>query len=562
MSLETRIIEVLVERGRLKPDDVRRAEALRSSADDTPLLPLLERLGVLSEQDHAKAASEVMVLPLVDVAEAPEAPPEELVDAALVSPRFLRQFQLVPVGEHEGAMEVWAADPWHAPSIDALALALEMPLALKVAPRSGLTALLARWYPEAQPANDEDAAEAGADLDDVEHLKDLASEAPVIRIVNQILQRAVELRASDIHLEPFEREMALRYRIDGVLQEGDPLPLSMAPAVMSRFKILARLNIAERRLPQDGRIQLRVQGRELDLRVSTVPTTHGESLVLRLLDRENVTLDLTDLGYTDAQRERLQQALAQPHGIVLVTGPTGSGKTTTLYAALAQLNQPGVKIITVEDPVEYRMDGVNQIQVKPQIGLDFASALRAIVRQDPDIILVGEMRDIETARTAIQSALTGHLVLSTLHTNSAAGGLTRLRDMGIENYLVTSTVNALLAQRLVRRLEPTHAARYLASADEIERFNLRHFQPEGDIHLWRPVPSSVSASGYVGRVAIVELLLMSDGLRHAVMQDATLGQLEAIAREEGHTSMADDGIRKALAGLTTLDEVLRVTKLG
>ena len=553
---------MLVERGRLKPDDVRRAEALRASADDAPLLPLLERLGVLSEQDHARTAAEVMALPWVDVADAPESPPEELVDAAWVSPRFLRQFQLVPVAEHDGVMEVWAADPWHTSSIDALALALEMPLALKVAPRSGLTALLARWYPEAQPADDDASNDAGADLDDVEHLKDLASEAPVIRVVNQILQRAVELRASDIHLEPFEREMVLRYRIDGVLQEGDALPLTMAPAVMSRFKILARLNIAERRLPQDGRIQLRVQGRELDLRVSTVPTTHGESLVLRLLDRENVTLDLTDLGYTDAQRERLQQALAQPHGIVLVTGPTGSGKTTTLYAALSQLNQPGVKIITVEDPVEYRMDGVNQIQVKPQIGLDFAGALRAIVRQDPDIILVGEMRDIETARTAIQSALTGHLVLSTLHTNSAAGGLTRLRDMGIENYLVTSTVNALLAQRLVRRLEPVHAEKYAASAAEIERFNLRQFQPEGDIFLWRPKASSLSASGYVGRVAIVELLLMSDGLRHAVMQDATLGELEAIAREEGHTSMADDGIRKALAGLTTLDEVLRVTKLG
>ncbi|RMH87877.1 type II secretion system protein GspE [Lysobacter pythonis] len=562
MSHETRIIEELLTRGRLKPEDLRRAEALRNTPEAVPLLPLLERLGVLSEQDHARAAAEAMGLPLVDPAEAPEALPEALAEVAQVSPRFLRQFQLVPVGERDGAMEVWAADPWHASSLDALALALEMPLMLKVAPRSGLTALLARWYPEAQPANDDETTEPGADLDDVEHLKDLASEAPVIRIVNQILQRAVELRASDIHLEPFEREMKLRYRIDGVLQEADAPPLAMAPAVMSRFKILARLNIAERRLPQDGRIQLRVQGRELDLRVSTVPTTHGESLVLRLLDRENVTLDLADLGYTEAQRALLGQALSTPHGIVLVTGPTGSGKTTTLYAALARLNRPGVKIITVEDPVEYRMDGVNQIQVKPQIGLDFAGALRSIVRQDPDIILVGEMRDIETARTAIQSALTGHLVLSTLHTNSAAGGLTRLRDMGIENYLVTSTVNALLAQRLVRKLEPGHAERYLASEEEIERFGLRRFQPEGDIHLWRPAPSAVSASGYLGRVAIVELVLMSDALRHAVMQDATLGQLEAIAREQGFRSMAEDGIEKALAGLTTLDEVLRVTQLG
>ena len=558
MSHETRIIDSLLERGRLKPDDIRRAESLRGEADAVPLLPLLERLGVLAEADHARAAAEAMDLPLAEPADAPESPP----DTADVSPRFLRQFQLVPVADTDAAMEVWTADPWLAPPLDALALALGRPLALKVAPRAAITALLAKWYPEAEAARDDETAEAGADLDDVEHLKDLASEAPVIRIVNQVLQRAVELRASDIHLEPFEREMKLRYRVDGVLQEADAPPLAMAPAVMSRFKILARLNIAERRLPQDGRIQLRVQGRELDLRVSTVPTTHGESVVLRLLDRENVSLDLGALGYTDAQRARLREALSQPHGIVLVTGPTGSGKTTTLYAALAQLNESGVKIITVEDPVEYRMDGINQIQVKPQIGLDFASALRAIVRQDPDIILVGEMRDIETARTAIQSALTGHLVLSTLHTNSACGGLTRLRDMGIENYLVTSTVNALLAQRLVRRLEPTHAERYRAGEDEIARFGLRRFQPDGDIHLWRPVPSALSASGYLGRLAIVELVLMSDALRHAVMRDATVGQLEAIAASEGNIRMADDGIRKALAGQTTLEEVLRVTQLG
>ena len=558
MSHETRIIDTLLERGRLKPDDIRRAESLRGDTDAVPLLPLLERLGVLAEADHARAAAEAMDLPLAEAADAPEAPP----DTADVSPRFLRQFQLIPVAEVDEAMEVWTADPWLAPPLDALALALGRPLALKVAPRAAITALLSKWYPEAEAARDDETADAGADLDDVEHLKDLASEAPVIRIVNQVLQRAVELRASDIHLEPFEREMKLRYRVDGVLQEADAPPLAMAPAVMSRFKILARLNIAERRLPQDGRIQLRVQGRELDLRVSTVPTTHGESVVLRLLDRENVSLDLGALGYTDAQRARLREALAQPHGIVLVTGPTGSGKTTTLYAALAQLNESGVKIITVEDPVEYRMDGINQIQVKPQIGLDFASALRAIVRQDPDIILVGEMRDIETARTAIQSALTGHLVLSTLHTNSACGGLTRLRDMGIENYLVTSTVNALLAQRLVRRLEPTHAERYLASEEEIARFGLRRFQPEGDIHLWRPTPSALSASGYLGRLAIVELVLMSDALRNAVMQDATVGQLEAIAASEGNIRMADDGIRKALAGQTTLEEVLRVTQLG
>ncbi|HQQ58819.1 MAG TPA: type II secretion system ATPase GspE, partial [Thermomonas sp.] len=418
------------------------------------------------------------------------------------------------------------------------------------------------WYGQGRSAMEGivERAEGEEHFDDVEHLRDLASEAPVIRLVNLIIQRAVEMRASDIHIEPFETRLKVRYRIDGVLEEGESPPLNLTAAIISRIKIMAKLNIAERRLPQDGRIMARVQGKELDLRVSSIPTAHGESVVMRLLDRETVVLDFAKLGFGEHFMPRFQKVLEQPHGILLVTGPTGSGKTTTLYTALSKLNTPKVKIITVEDPVEYQIDGINQIQAKPAIGLDFANALRSIVRQDPDIIMIGEMRDLETARIAIQSALTGHLVLSTLHTNNAAGGITRLLDMGVEDYLLTSTVNGILAQRLVRRLEPTHAEKYPASPEEIEKFGLRRFQPQGDIFLYRAVPSPLSPTGYLGRTTIMELLVMDDEVRRAVMRHAGMDEIERLARQGGMSTMYEVGIAKALRGETTIEEVLRVTE--
>src|SRR5688500_10912460 len=396
--------------------------------------------------------------------------------------------------------------------------------------------------------------------DDVEHLRDLASEAPVIRLVNLIIQRAVEARASDIHIEPFENRLKVRYRIDGVLEEGESPPTNLTAAVISRIKIMAKLNIAERRLPQDGRIMLRVQGKELDLRVSSVPTQYGESVVMRILDRETVVFDFKKLGFTDEFLPRFDKVLEQPHGILLVTGPTGSGKTTTLYTALSKLNTPDVKIITVEDPVEYQIEGINQIQAKPQIGLDFSHALRSIVRQDPDIIMIGEMRDLETAKIAIQSALTGHLVLSTLHTNNAAGAVTRLLDMGVEDYLLTSTINGVLAQRLLRRLEPTNAQPYEAMPEVIEEYGLRRFQPEGPIILFKPTPSALTPTGYLGRTTIMEFLVMTDPIRRAVMQHVTAGEIENLARSEGMRTMYEDGLVKAMQGVTTLEEVLRVTQ--
>ncbi|RPE79564.1 type II secretion system ATPase GspE [Vulcaniibacterium tengchongense] len=559
-GLDERIVEALLAKGRLKEPDLARARRLQEETGGG-LLALLARLGLVSERDHAETVAAVMGLPLVSAKDAPELPPE----GVGLSVRFMKQFAVCPVAESESAVDVLMADPQDAYTLDALRLATGREVRPKVALRSEIGDLIERWHGQGRSAMGAivETAEGegnGGDLDDVEHLRDLASEAPVIRLVNLIIQRAVELRASDIHIEPFENRLKVRYRIDGVLEEGESPPANLTAAVISRVKIMAKLNIAERRLPQDGRIMLRVQGKELDLRVSTVPTSHGESVVMRLLDRETVVFDFKRLGFTEHFLPQFERVLEQPHGILLVTGPTGSGKTTTLYTALSRLNTPDVKIITVEDPVEYQIEGINQIQAKPQIGLDFANALRSIVRQDPDIIMIGEMRDLETCRIAIQSALTGHLVLSTLHTNNAAGGITRLLDMGVEDYLLTSTVNGILAQRLVRRLEPTHAERYRATPEEIDKFGLRRFQPQGEIHLYRPRPSPLSPTGYLGRTTIMEFLVMNDELRRAVMRHAGMGELEQIARQHGMRTMYEDGIAKALAGETTIEEVLRVTE--
>lgn len=560
---EDRIVATLLERQQLKDVDLARARRLQEETGGG-ILQLLSRLGLVSERDHAEACAQALGLRLLGVRDMPAAPPEALAEAYPLSTRFLRQFHLCPIEERDGRLVVWMADPYDGYAREAVRLATGADVEPVVGLRSEIDDRVERWYGQGRSAMgaivETADGEGGADMDDVEHLRDLASEAPVIRLVNLVIQRAVELRASDIHIEPFENRLKVRYRIDGVLEEGESPPSNLTAAVISRIKIMAKLNIAERRLPQDGRIMLRVQGKELDLRVSTVPTAHGESVVMRLLDRETVVFDFQRLGFTDDFLPQFQRVLEQPHGILLVTGPTGSGKTTTLYTALSKLNTSDVKIITVEDPVEYQIEGINQIQARPQIGLDFANALRSIVRQDPDIIMIGEMRDLETARIAIQSALTGHLVLSTLHTNNAAGGITRMLDMGVEDYLLTSTVNGILAQRLVRRLEPTHAEKYPASPEEIAKFDLRRFQPEGEIFLYRPRPSAIAPTGYLGRTTIVEFLVMNDELRRAVMRHAGMGELEQLARQHGMRTMYEDGLAKALAGVTTIEEVLRVTE--
>ena len=559
-SLEERISQQMLARGRLKENDLGRARRLLEESGGS-LIGLMTRIGLVSERDVAEAVAEVMQLPLLGSKEFPEQPPANV----QISLRFLKQMHICPVAETDTSIDLLTAEPYDDYPARAVAMATGKTVKLLVGVRSEVDDLIERMYGTGRSAMGtivENLAEGDGREDDIEHLRDLASEAPVIRLVNLVIQRAVEARASDIHIEPFENRLKVRYRIDGVLQEVESPPAGSTAAVISRVKIMSKLNIAERRLPQDGRIMLRVQGKELDLRVSTVPTAHGESVVMRILDRESIVFDFHSLGFTDEFLSQFIDVLELPHGILLVTGPTGSGKTTTLYTALSKINTPDVKIITVEDPVEYQIEGINQIQAKPQIGLDFAHALRSIVRQDPDVIMIGEMRDLETCRIAIQSALTGHLVLSTLHTNNAAGGITRLLDMGVEDYLLTSTVNGILAQRLVRRLEPTHREAYSAMPEVVEEFGLRRYTQADPVTLYRPGASALTPTGYLGRTTIMEFLVMKDPIRRLVMKHADMGVIEEEARKLGMRTMYEDGLVKALSGVTTIEEVLRVTQEG
>ena len=388
--------------------------------------------------------------------------------------------------------------------------------------------------------------------EDVEALIDLASEAPVIRLVNMIISRAAESGASDIHIEPFEDKVRVRYRVDGVLREVDTLPRQLLPAVVSRIKIMSRLDIANRRTPQDGRIKTKVAGRELDIRVATLPTIYGEQVVMRLLDKEKEDWDIDKIGLSDEDKKVFLDLISASHGMILVTGPTGSGKTTTLYSALKKLNRPGVKIITIEDPVEYVLPGVVQIQVNPQAGLTFSTGLRSIVRQDPDIIMVGEIRDRETADIAIHAALTGHLVLSTLHTNDAASAPTRLIDMGMEDFLVASALIGVVAQRLVRVICPNCREETEVPEDLAERFGI-----EGKVFRGRGC-DSCRGTGYAGRTAIYEILVVDDEIRRAITSNADSETIKAIARKKGMKTLVESGLEKVKRGITTLEEVLRV----
>ncbi|MBK5971071.1 type II secretion system protein GspE [Thiorhodovibrio winogradskyi] len=558
---EARVIAHLHEQGKLSAGDLARARKLADDSGD-PLRGMLVRLGLVSDRDMAGAYAQVLGLERATAEDYPEDPILE--DA--ISLRFMKDSRVLPLREHNGELEIAVADPVDHFVSQAVAMATARTVRLRVGLPTEIEAAIERLYEH--PSEDAGEADLDAELgnfseEDIEHLRDLASEAPVIRLVNQILQRAVESRASDVHIEPFADELKVRYRIDGILKESESPPVRSTAAVISRVKIMAKLNIAERRLPQDGRIPLRVQGKELDLRVSTVPTMFGESVVMRLLDKESVSFDFDALGFDGPPRDRLIKVLEQPFGIFLVTGPTGSGKSTTLYTALSRLNTPDRKIITVEDPVEYQVAGINQIPVKASIGMTFAGALRAIVRQDPDIIMVGEMRDLETARIAVQSALTGHVVLSTLHTNDAPSGVTRLLDMGVEEYLLTSTINGILAQRLVRRLCPDCREPFDARPELADRFKRSVPGLEGPVQLYRAGTSackSCNGAGYRGRLVIAEVLVMSDRVRKAVLAHETATDIGRIAREEGMMTIYQDGLRKALDGRTTIEEVMRVAE--
>jgi general secretion pathway protein E len=540
--------ELVLERRLATPERLSRAQLVREETGE-PLDTVLTRLGLVSEQALASAIAEATGLRLA----AAESFPAEPVAAELLSPSFLREARAVPLREGDDAVEVAFVDPFSPFPRQALGFALDRAIVPLVARASDVEQALDRLYPP-----DAAAIDIGeVDEADIERLKDLSSDAPVVRAVNALIARAAQAGASDIHIEPTDDALKIRLRIDGALRDEEPLPAHLKAPFVSRIKVMAGLNIAERRLPQDGRLRLAVRGHEIDLRVATAPTIHGESLVLRILDRSNLPLDFASLGFDGDNLARYLRVLRQPHGIVLVTGPTGSGKTTTLYASLSAMNSAERKILTIEDPIEYRLAGVNQTQVNPQIGLTFAAALRSFLRQDPDVMMVGEIRDLETAQVAVQAALTGHTILSTVHTNSAAATVTRLLDMGVEPFLITSTLNAVLAQRLVRRLCAECRAPFTPTPETFEALGLDAGRLED---LWRPVGCEACGfSGYRGRIAVLELLVMDEKIERLVLARAEERDIHAAA---GMRTMVDDGMVKAKAGLTTLEEVMRVTREG
>jgi general secretion pathway protein E len=543
------------------------ARARRAAEAASERLDLvLVKLGLISESDLCIAYATYCDLPLLGPGDLPEQP--ILADRLKLS--FLKANRILPITFDGRKLLVATADPFVDEAAQAIGYMLDVAVDLAVISPAEIERALRSLYQDAGAEAHSDEEEIAALVNgdgsefDIERLRDIANEAPVIRLVNQIISRAVERGASDIHIEPGRDTVAVRYRIDGFLQEERLVPAALRAALTTRTKIMAKLDIAERRLPHDGRIKTAVRGVEIDIRVSTLPTVFGESVVMRILDRTRVELDFTKLGLDQATQANLHRLMSLPNGIVLVTGPTGSGKTTTLYTALKHLNRPELKLFTVEDPIEYQLSGINQIQVQPQIGLDFPMALRSILRQDPDIVMIGEIRDLETARIAIQAALTGHLVFSTLHTNSAVAAITRLIDIGLERYLLASTVSGVMAQRLVRKLCPACARPHNDGGGMNKKFRMA--LPEGmtlDLSGCREAVGceACSGTGYRGRTTICELLVIDDRVREAIgrrSQDQRV--VEQLARAEGFQTLYEDGLAKVSRGETTLEEVLRVTR--
>ena len=551
--------QLLRERGLISEDDLKNALALQQEKPDK-LGRILIDLGYVAERDILATISDQLKVPVFG-GEYPAVP----IEPDRLPFRFLRTFNVIPVHLENNILTLVLADPLDLETQNSIRLRTGFTLQIFLASEAEIQAQLERLYGGEENTTEkliETLGDFGVDDENIEHLRDLASEAPVIRLVNLIISRAIESRASDIHIEPFEKELRLRYRVDGVLQNMDPPPNALRAAIISRIKLMAKLNIAERRLPQDGRIKLKVLGREIDLRVSTLPTMYGESVVMRILDRSNSSLiDLRRLGFPDDLYEKICQMTSKPHGIFLVTGPTGSGKSTTLYSALKRINIPDRKIITIEDPIEYQMDGINQIHVNPQIGLTFAAGLRHIVRQDPDVIMIGEIRDLETADIAIRSSLTGHLVFSTVHTNDAPSAVTRLVDMGVEDYLLASSLIGILAQRLVRVncKECKKAEKVPAGLLQEASFDVTGLGEFIELQKGSGC-KHCDYTGYESRIGIFELLDIDDAMRHLIVKTADATVLKEEAVRSGMRTLKHDGWSKVLAGLTTPDEVLRVTQ--
>ncbi len=555
------ICDILLEKGKIKPDQLQAAMASRKNPHDR-IDRILVQMGFVKEDDILSVLSEQLAIPVVDLQETP-------IDVKLLKEmpsRLVHRRKLVPIAKINGMLKVATCDPFDLYAFEELRMMTGLQVETVLASEADINRVIKKHLGVGGGTIEELIED-----DDVQLLSEVnpensdlveaeAQEASVIKLVNEILVEALNQRASDVHIEPFESDLLIRYRIDGVLHNTPTRPeiRRFQAAIISRVKILSNLNIAEKRLPQDGGFKIRTHGRETDIRVSIIPTIWGEAVVLRLLDKTSMLLSLHDLGMVDQTLATWEKLIQIPHGILLVTGPTGSGKTTTLYAALHEIVSPEIKILTVEDPVEYQLQGINQVQVNRKIGLTFAHGLRSFLRHDPDVILVGEIRDLETAETAIQASLTGHLVFSTLHTNDAASANTRLLDMGVEPFLVASSVEAVLAQRLVRKICPSCKESYKPDPRKLPAdFNYQ------DGELWRGRGCrQCNNTGYRGRLGIFELLVLNDEVRELIMERAGAGSIMAAGRKNGLVLLREDGWNKVRQGITTPAEVGRVTKFA
>jgi len=556
-------ISFLMEKGMVQKEDLERVLPPNQPIGDLSVEEQLINAGLLSPEQFRSAAEEFFGVPFASQDDFPK----EAVLFDHLSTQFMKESKFIPSRLTDNTLTVIMSNPLDFYTIDAIRLATHYEIHVLAARENEVLEAIERFYGVGATSMEKIIEDTETvpeyrveDEENVDHLRDMASEGPVIRLVNLIITRAIELRASDIHFEPFEDQFRVRYRIDGVLHDVESPPKRLQAAIASRVKIMAKLNIAERRLPQDGRIMLRVKGKEIDFRVSSIPTIHGESIVLRILDKSSIVLDIQTLGFPEDTLGGFADLIQRPHGIILVTGPTGSGKTTTLYCALEKINSPEKKIITVEDPVEYQLSGINQIQVKPAIGLTFANALRSIVRQDPDVILIGEIRDAETAEIAIHSALTGHLVLTTLHTNDAPSAITRLIDMGTEDYLLSSTVIGILAQRLVRVACPFCREPYSPSPAVLKEMKLNSSDLAGLKVSEVKGCEKCSNTGYWGRTGIYEFLKMTDDIQKLILGKKDSNIIKEAARRNGLRTLREDGWLKVKQGITTISEVLRVTQ--
>jgi general secretion pathway protein E len=543
-------------RGLLTPEQSTRLAREMARGEDSAVRALA-RLGYVDQQSLAvELAGFYGIAPVED-----HDWPDQLVLPDRISPRFMRENRIMPLRADSVSLTIAVADPNDTSMLNAVRLAAERRLDLRIATETQITGRIERLIngqaggaPKLTPESSN--ALAGDD----EQIKDLALDAPVIDLVNRLFREAASARATDLHVEPARDRVVVRRRVDGMLQEAEVLQTALGKAAVSRIKILTQLNIAERRLPQDGRARIKTPDREFDIRVATMPTIHGESIAIRFLSATNQVPDITKIGLTVENREELKRQSSHAHGLIIVTGPTGSGKTTTLAAVLDYLNDPTRKILTIEDPVEYQVEGVNQIQVRPEIGLTFASTLRSMLRVDPDIILVGEMRDHETATIGVNAALTGHLVLTTLHTNSAAGAITRLLDLGAPAFLIASTLRCVVAQRLLRKLCVNCREEYDADPAVLDQFaHNPTAKKRGTLKLWKAKGCDhCNHTGYSGRIAIFEILVVDDAMRRLISPDVSTGVIAGQARSSGLATMISDGLTKCIDGTTTLEELARV----